>query len=255
MNTFSSDQISSRHRTSIGVLLVHGLNGSRHDLKELENLLLSSGLCAENMLLPGHGTYVQEMLSVGWSDWAQAVLDELRLLKERRAIVFMVGHSLGAALVLHIAAHEPVAGVVALCPPLRLHPLLLQTVQMARYITPYTPVLWEDIRDPVARRRSPATSYRWTALAPVESMLRFLPVLRTELPLIKVPAMIMNAKYDHVVPARDGREIFHLLGSQEKELITLHRSYHEVMKDYERDQVFAKILEFITKNSLCLASE
>jgi carboxylesterase len=247
MSTFSSDLIPSPPNNSIGVLLVHGLNGNRHDFKDLEKLLSSYGIVTENMLLPGHGTHVREMLSFGWPEWAQAVRDELKMLKERCTTVFMIGHSLGGALVLHTAAHETVAGVVALCPPLHLYPLLRQTVQITKYIMPYMPVLREDICDPVARRNYTPNAYKWTALAPVESMLDFLPILRAELSSITVPTMIMNATHDHVVPAHDGNEIFRLLGSQEKSLVTFHRSYHVIMKDYDREEVFSKIVEFIAK--------
>jgi carboxylesterase len=86
-------------------------------------------------------------------------------------------------------------------------------------------------------------------MAPVASMLQFLPLLRAELPRVVSPALIINALHDHVVPARDGREIYHLIGSQQKYLVTLHRSYHVVMKDHDREEVFAKTLAFITHHA------
>src|SRR5579872_73326 len=93
-------------RPVIGVLLVHGLNGSRKDFAEMETLLLARGMVAVNMLLPGHGSKVKDMLSSGWEEWSQAVHSELRALKQRCDVVFLVGHSLGGALSLHVAAHE-----------------------------------------------------------------------------------------------------------------------------------------------------
>src|SRR5215469_18273929 len=104
-------QINST-RPVIGVLLVHGLNGTTGDMSELEEIFQKQGYIAKNMLLPGHGTKVKDMFSIGWEEWAQAVQNELRLIKESSDVVFLVGHSLGGALVLHVAAHEEVAGVV-----------------------------------------------------------------------------------------------------------------------------------------------
>ncbi|HZT98494.1 MAG TPA: alpha/beta fold hydrolase, partial [Ktedonobacteraceae bacterium] len=101
-------RISAREQPIIGVLLVHGLNGSRRDMAELTAVLQSHGMIAENMLLPGHGTNVRDMLSLGWPEWAQAVHRELQQLKQRCDIVFLIGHSLGGALCLHVAAHEEV---------------------------------------------------------------------------------------------------------------------------------------------------
>ena len=82
---------------------------------------------------------------------------------------------------------------------------------------------------------------------PVESMLQFLPYLRAELPQITAPALIMISVQDHVVPARDGREIYKLIGSREKYLVTFYHSYHLIMKDHDRDEVLTKTAAFIMR--------
>ncbi len=233
----------------IGVLLVHGLNGSTGDMAELEEIFQKQGFIAKNMLLPGHGTKVKDMLSIGWEEWAQAVRDELNQLKESCDVIFLVGHSLGGALVLHVAAHEEVAGVVPICAPLHLHPWLKPAVSIGKYLLPLVPVIREDVRDREARHRYTRDVYRWTPVHPVESMMRYLPRLRTELPHIIAPSLIITSVHDHVVPARDGREIYRLIGSREKHLVTLHHSYHVVMKDHDREEVFDKTLAFVLHNA------
>ncbi len=229
----------------IGVLLVHGLNGNTGDMAELEEIFQQQGFRTKNMLLPGHGTKVKDMFSIGWEEWAQAVRAELNLLKESCDAVFMIGHSLGGALVLHVAAHEEVAGVVPICAPLHLHPWLKPAVSLGKYLLPLVPTLREDVRDREARRRYTRDVYRWTPLHPVESMIRYLPKLKTELQRITAPSLIITSVHDHVVPARDGREIYKLIGSREKHLVTLHHSYHVVMKDHDREEVFDKTLAFV----------
>ena len=230
---------------AVGVLLVHGLNGNTGDMAELEIIFQQQGIITKNMLLPGHGSKVKDMLSIGWEEWAQAVYDELIRLKELCDVVFLVGHSLGGALILHVAAHEEVAGIVPICAPLHLHPWLKPAVNIGKYILPLVPTLREDVRDPEARHRYSRDVYRWTPLHPVESMMRYLPQLRIELQHITAPSLIITSLHDHVVPARDGREIYKLIGSREKHLVTLHRSYHVVMKDHDREEVFDKTLAFV----------
>src|SRR5436853_5498780 len=99
MNTSPTPQHRSHGSASgqpvVGILLVHGLNGSRRDMDELTAVLQSRGMMAENMLLPGHGTHVRDMMLLGWSEWTQAVRQELQQLKQRCDIVFLIGHSLG----------------------------------------------------------------------------------------------------------------------------------------------------------------
>jgi carboxylesterase len=74
-----------------------------------------------------------------------------------------------------------------------------------------------------------------------------LPQLRQELPLVTAPVLVIAAVHDHVVPVRDGYEIYRLLGSAEKQLVTLQHSYHVVMKDHDQEDVFARTLAFVQR--------
>lgn len=242
-----------RARPVIGALLVHGLNGNLRDMGDLSEHLAMYGIVTKNTLLPGHGTSVRDMMLLGWTEWERAVLTELHDLKKCCDLVFLIGHSLGGALCLHAAAQEEVAGVVTMCAPLRLSPWIRPAVTLAKRIIPAVPNLREDVRNREARRTYASDTYRWTAMAPVESLLHFLPRLRVELPRITAPALVMVSVHDHVVPPRDGREIYRLLGSKEKYLVTFHRSNHVIMKDNDKEEVFAKTLAFIQHHAALAA--
>ena len=218
-------------------------------MAEVRQMLLSHGILAESMLLPGHGSVVWDMIPLGWPEWSEAVFKELHELKQRCDIVFLIGHSLGGALCLHVAAHEAVDGVVAICAPLYMYPWTLPAVRFARLFTPLLPTIREGVRDARARRRHTLGVYRWTPMSPVLSMLHFLPVLREELSQVTVPALVFASVHYHVVPVRDGREIYRLLASAEKSLVILHRSYHVVMKDFDREEVMQKTLNFVQSHA------
>lgn len=247
MDTPSPSQNTSLslNKPIIGVLLVHGLSGSRRDFAELELALQDHGMLTNNMLLPGHGTHVRDLVSLGWPDWENAVHVELNALKQRCDVVFIVGHSLGGSLALHMAAHEEVAGIVIMCAPLHMHPLIHLGVHIAKHFTALVPTIRKDVHDSGARRHYARGSYQWTPMRPVASLLQFLPTLQAELPQVTVPALVMVSIHDHVVSARDGREIYRHIGSKEKHLVTFHRSYHVIMKDFDREEVFAKTTDFI----------
>ncbi len=232
-----------------GVLLVHGLNGSVRDMVEIEEVLSRNGLVTRNLLLPGHGSHVRHMLPLGWPEWSAAVRAAYQEMRQQGLRVFLVGHSLGGALCLHVAAHEEVAGVVSMCAPISIRPWLRPLIRAGKYLWPLVPTVREDVRDPAARKRYTRDVYRWTPMQPVESMMNYLPVLRTELPRISAPALIMVSDRDHVVSPRDGKVIYHLIGSREKHFVTFHHSYHVIMKDHDREEVFAKTEAFVLRHA------
>jgi len=218
-------------------------------MAEVNDVLQRHNLVTRNILLPGHGSNVRAMLPLGWPEWAEAVRAEFREMKKTCEQVFVVGHSLGGALALHTAAHEDVAGVVSMCSPLYLHAWMGPAIRAAKYVMPLVPTWREDVRDRAARQRYARDVYRWTPMRPVESLIKYLPILREELPRISAPALIMVSTHDHVVPARDGRDIYHRIGSREKYLVTFRSSYHVIMKDHDREEVFAKTEAFILRHA------
>nr|BBH93735.1 hypothetical protein KTA_19340 [Thermogemmatispora argillosa] len=245
---------AAQRREGAGVVLVHGLNGSRYDMQELEIYLRARGLQVVNLLLPGHGEEdATRLVEVGWRDWVEAVRSEVQALKRRCAAVFLVGHSLGGALVLYVSAQEAVDGVVAMCAPLHLYSWTLPFIRLARRLMPRIRWAWEDIRDPAARyaysRQRFKQSYQWRVLVAIENLLEFLPHLQQALPAVTAPALIMVARHDHVVPARDGQAIYRQINSREKYLVTFHRSYHLITKDYDREEVFEKTAAFIDEQA------
>lgn len=233
-------------RARLRCILVHGFNGEPIDMTELAGHLDALGFSTENLLLPGHGTSMQDFAEHGWQDWHAAVRAAVAGALDRGERVLLIGHSMGAAVSLAVAAHEPrVAGVVAMCPPVEIHPLAHHTMlRLGRFIR-YIPSWREDIRDRQgARARYPRNAYAWTAVVTLQSLLAALPDLQGDLPAIRCPSLVICARNDHVVPVRDGLLAYQLIGSDDKELVVLRHSYHAVTKDVERHVVFDRVLRF-----------
>ena len=70
------------------------------------------GYFVRTLLLPGHGTTPEDFAEAETSEFIQAVLDEVRALKEDHNQVYLVGHSMGSALSVLAAAAEEVDGLV-----------------------------------------------------------------------------------------------------------------------------------------------
>ncbi len=157
--------------------------------------------------------------------------------------MFVLGHSLGAALALYVAAQEAVTGVVALSSPLL--PWYQPLVSLLRYVLPVLPTLHADLCDQEARRKDGGELYRWAPTPTLQSSLHFLWQLQAALPQVRVPALIMAGLYDHAVPVADSCVIYHLLGTRNKQLVLLPRSAHVLLKDYERQDVLDRTVAFI----------
>lgn len=237
---------------SLGVcILIHGINGSPEDMDSLGEQLQAHGFETRIMLLPGHGTSVRDFAKYGWDHWKRAVEQVVDEELARHRPVFVIGHSLGAALSLSVASERPrVAGVVAMCPPVRLYEVMAMAVAAARHVTPYLPAWGEDIRDRKgARERYRRDVYRWTSTQALHTLMSALPSVRRQLPSVTTPALVMAARHDHVVPVRDGREAYELLGSERKELVVLHHSYHAITKDVERHAVADRVISFCQREA------
>ncbi len=233
----------------VGVLLVHGLNDGLCNMEELTGFLASYDIVALNVLLPSHGPHVRDRLPSDWSECSHAIHKELQRLKRWCSYVFLIGHSLGGALCLHIAASESVTGVVTICEPVYMYPWLHPAVCLIKHSTPMPAKLREDLRSSEARRRFALGVHGRPPMASVKSVFHDWSLLRTELPSVTAPVLIMTAIHDHVVSARDTQAIYRLIGSQEKYLVQFRRSYLLLMNDPDQEVVFARTLDFIQSHT------
>jgi carboxylesterase len=92
--------------SKIAFILCHGFRGSAHNTRSLGQFIHSMGHTAIGVLLPGHGTSVEEMTRVRYEHWYSHL--ERIFLEERSHYkkVFLVGFSMGGMLSLDVAARN-----------------------------------------------------------------------------------------------------------------------------------------------------
>jgi len=228
----------------LGCLLVHGLTSTPQSMRALGSAFVQRGIDVEGILLPGHGTRPENLRGVGWTGWYAAVAEGVRSLRARCDRVFVLGQSLGGSLALHAAAHEHVDGVITLAAIAYLRdwrlwflPLLVPVVRWRR-----RPV--NDIARPGA---VDAGSYDRMPLGAVQQLLDLARQVRAELPRVRVPALVVQSRADHVVPAGNAQYIYEHLGSTTKELVRLNHSYHVISLDNDFDLVVDRCVRFMRK--------
>ncbi|MFC6981288.1 alpha/beta hydrolase [Microbulbifer taiwanensis] len=80
-------------------------------------LLAGRGFLVRTLLLPGHGTKPEDLMSPDFRDWQQLVEDQVALLKEEVEQIYLGGFSTGANLVTEYALGDPsVQGLLLFSP-------------------------------------------------------------------------------------------------------------------------------------------
>ncbi|HET7481817.1 MAG TPA: alpha/beta fold hydrolase [Actinomycetota bacterium] len=230
-----------------GCLLIHGFTGSPQSLRPVGDYLAARDIGCFALRLPGHGTTWEDLNSRSSEEWAGAADAALTKMKAEHDEVFIVSLSFGSAVALHLAANRPddVAGIVGLAS-------FVLTNDPRRFLSPIIklvakslPGVGNDICDPNAKElcydRLP-TSAAW-------SMLKFCKDVRAEMPQVRCPVLLIHSRNDHTAHPDSSRFIHDHISSTDKELIWLDRSYHVITLDYEKDTVFEKTYEFISKRS------
>jgi carboxylesterase len=209
--------------------------------------LATRGYATHVLRLPGHAGNVREMESATWADWQAEVRVAARQALARHSRVVLVGHSLGGALVLAVAAMEPrLAGVVSLCPPMGPRQRLPAALGLLGRWVRYLPALRYDVSGAWAERWRLRNTHAhdWVPLATIQSLFTGLATLGGRLSAVRCPALVMCARHDHIVPMEDGIDAYTRLGSARKELLVLSRSYHLVLQDIQRELVMSRIADF-----------
>ncbi len=230
-------------------LLVHGFTASPFEMRGIARYLANRGVSAGALLLAGHGTAPEDLQGKTWRDWYASVNSALDAMLARYRRVYLAGLSLGGALTLYTAEqrHDRLAGIISMSAPVYVPHSLSFVLKGLQRKMPYMNKLYRDIEDPEARAR-----HIGYALSPVDataSLIEFLSVVRRSLPQVKTPALVIYARHDHVVPSISSHHIYSRLGSPDKQMLALHRGYHIVTVDTDREKVFSSVYNFINERT------
>jgi carboxylesterase len=228
----------------IGCVLVHGLTSSPQSMRPLARALVERGIDVEGVLLPGHGTRPEDLRGVAWPDWYAAVAAGVAALRSRCDRVFVLGQSVGGTLALRAAAREPVDGVITLAALAYLRDWRLHFLSFLIPVMRWRRRAASDIARPGA---VDAGAYDRMPLTTVQQLVDLLRQVRLDLPKVRVPALILHSKVDHVVAPDNARYIYAHLGSETKELVRLNHSYHVISLDNDLDLVVDRCVRFMRK--------
>lgn len=231
----------------IGVLLIHGFTGSVAETRPMGEYLAARDLTVRCPLLPGHGTSPVALTRIAWQDWTGEVEAELQALGQDCDRVFVGGLSLGALLTLWLGSQHPeIAGLIPMAPALevrnRLMPLTLGLRHVLTYY-PLGPIGDTDLGDPTAQDR--IWCYDKLPLWGAAEVYLLMRQVRQALPAIRQPILIFQGRRDQQVTGRAAQMVYDGVSSEDKTLVWLENSGHNLLVDGEREAVWAQSAQWM----------
>ena len=229
----------------VGVLLIHGFTGSPPEMRRIGEYLHYRGHTVSAPLLPGHGTNVDNMNRSKWTEWTDCVEGALAELRARNDTVFVGGLSMGSVLTLYLAArHADLPGVILYSPATWVADRRLYLTPVIKYLMPKTVDSPDtDLIDPEADWWF--WCYEETPTVAAHEFLKLLRRVRRALPQVTCPILLIHSTLDRAISANSARLTYERVGSEDKELVTLHHSGHSITVDSEWESVAFKTHAFI----------
>jgi carboxylesterase len=226
----------------VGVVLVHGFTGSPASTRPLGEWLASNDLAVEGVRLPGHGIGLEALRRSRWIEWTDEVAEAVASLRGRCRTVVAFGQSMGASVVLHVAASRPhdVDGIAVANP----------YVFDARHLA--IPVVGRLLRrrdlkgvgNDIAKPGQDENADARMPVPAIVEMAAMMRLVRSELPEIRQPLLVFRSDVDHVVPRSTVRKLLRRIGSARAEVVACPRSFHVVTLDYDAPLVSERLLAF-----------
>ncbi|MFZ0534608.1 MAG: alpha/beta fold hydrolase [Anaerolineales bacterium] len=230
----------------IGCLLIHGYTGAPKEMRWMGEYLGNLGYTVLGIRLAGHATQPEDMSRMRWQDWVTSVEDGYYMLKGWVDQVFVVGLSMGGILSLLFASQHPVSGVVAMSTPYALpdDPRL----PFIRIISVFIPNVKQgpsDWQNPEAAKDH--VCYPYFPTRAVIQLRDLLSEMRSALPMVRVPVLLIHSKQDTGVVPHNAEQILAALGSQDKQLFWVENSGHVIPREPDRYLAFKTTNEFIQR--------
>ena len=257
------------------VLLIHGITGTPSEMRYLGKALNKAGFTVFCNTLPRHCSTLAELKKVTWQELADSCIKDFLGLKEKYKEVFVAGLSMGAVMAVHLAWKFPgdVRGIGALAPTFFYDGWALHKGKFITDILWHIPFFrnridiredWpyglkdEELRESIERFYKNANPKAFSnkillfgspffPLACLYQHHLFAQIVKKELPEVKTPVIIIQAKEDDMTSLKNANYLYEHIASADKSLVVLEDSYHMITIDREKDKVAGELAAFFNK--------
>ncbi len=226
-----------------GVLLIHGFTSTPQAIIDLAETIHKENFKVFLPKLPGHCTKWEDLASVTFEDWINALENKaLKLLKTSDKIN-IVGLSMGGTLaaILTERLREKANTLTLICAPFVSKFSHSLGYSIGRLFLKSVNGVGGDIKSTEKQEEY----YNTVPVKAVGEFLKTVKVGKRSLPNIKIPVRLFYAKDDHVISNKNPKETYRLLGSSDKKLKVFTNSYHVMTLDNDAPELFDDIIEFL----------
>jgi carboxylesterase len=226
-----------------GVLVLHGFTGSPRSMRPLAESLADRGYSVELPRLPGHGTMLDDLVPLRWSDWSEAAATSFDALAARCHGVAVVGLSMGGGLACWLAAtHPETVALVAINPLVK--PMADELREGAKGLLDAGVETIDGVANDIALEGADEYGYAGVPIAAALSLFDALEDVAASLPAITCPTLVFTSRQDHVVPT-DNSELVAASVAGPVEQLWLEKSYHVATLDLDAGLIEAETGRFL----------
>jgi carboxylesterase len=231
---------------STGIMLIHGFTGAPPEMRLIGDYLHDRGITVSAPMLPGHGTYVEDMNRYKWTDWVAHTRQTLEDLKASCDTVFVAGLSLGSLITLNLAVGDKdLAGAVLFAPSIKLTSRLIHLTPILKYFIQKVKKPLDQYANQAADRQE--WTYNERPMAGAHELLKIIRHTRTILQEVKCPLLIVEGAKDEIIDPACSRYVYDRVASAEKDILTLTESGHCLTIDGEWEVAAENTFQFVDR--------
>jgi esterase/lipase len=229
-----------------GVLLIHGFMAAPHEVRPWAEHLFSQGYTVYAPRLHGHGTSARDLESRTFADWMEAVNRGDRILSLCCDSMIVAGFSTGAGLALAQAIDHPhrYKAVVAISAPMKFKGISTWLTRgLERWNSLTEAIGMTALRKPFAPNHpdNPHINYHRCPIHGFNQVKALMRHVHRKLPVLTLPALIIQGSSDPKVDPRSGPLIFNRTGSRTKHYHEIDHHQHGIVRGPVSESVFSVV--------------
>jgi len=237
------------NKNKSAVLIAHGFTGSPYELLALADFLREKDLFVSLPLLPGHGTFPDDLINHGPETWMETLRATYQDLATTHDKINIIGLSVGGSLALKLASEVSSKSVVAIDAPIR-----LSYHSAIKLVLPILRLTRKDLVKPesgfFANEVIPGYEQRCYNRIPITVFQQMMAFLEHEMNAptfekITSPTLLIQSSGDRIVAPNSSQFVFDHLGSSKKQKVVWEDHYHLIVQGERKQELYQLIADWI----------